>query len=500
MDMWVPLALTRHVSELELRDYFQEDYPLLRTVMSKYLKEDCVNTMKLFQGFLSSLSERYDNVDQLLTMNREIAPVIWSMEIEGVNVDKTNIDAAIESCECWMETTKRTCFRLAGVSSFKPSVLQKVLFEDFGLEPVMFTEKKQEPSVAGKAIPKLKKQCEERGLKKANIFLTNLLAHGKYEKKKQYLESYRRLSFRSSTVPYALESDGYRVFATLKATGTGTTRFVCYDPPLQTIEKANNPFEDDFEDVARILSKSPKLRSVFGPPEGYWWFPIDYSQLQLRVFAAATKDPALIQSFDDGYDFHTFMAMAIFDLPPGTEPTAAQRRIAKNVNFGFIFGSSEKKIDLTAGKPGLMKYVLQMFPGAHEFIKETKERIAGDGIVCTLGGYPLHIPLTKNPWNGELSYAAHRGVNYIVQGTEGEIVKKAMYLTHKYLQEEYPEGRLTLQIHDEIVYQTPAKPPKKHLKAICDRMVHAGSLSGVKTPVDVELCKHNLASKVSVVV
>jgi DNA polymerase I-like protein with 3'-5' exonuclease and polymerase domains len=500
MDMWLPRAIRKHVPEHDLIDYFDEDFCVLKTVMSDYLREDCVNTLELFKGFFSTLSERHgDDLQSLLQMNREIAPVIWSMEVDGVSVNTSAIDDAINCCEEWIEKTQRICFRLGKIDSFKPKVLRKALFETFDLKPVLYTEEKREPSTSAKAIPKLKEQCEERGLKKANTFLSNLLAHGKYLKKKQYLEGYKRVTSTSASVPYELETSDDRVFTSLKATGTGTTRFVCYDPPLQTIEKGSNPYEDDFPDVAALLDKSPKLRAMFTPPKDYWWFPIDYSQLQLRVFAAATGDPTLIQSFEDGYDFHTFMAMAIFDIPPGQEPTSSQRRIAKNVNFGFIFGSSEKKIDQTAGKPGLMKYVLKMFPGAHEFIKETKESIAQDGVVYTLGGYPLHIPLSPNPWNGELSYAAHRGVNYIVQGTEGEIVKKAMYLTHNYLTKNYPEARLVLQIHDEIIFQTPAKPPKKHLRNICRLMETAGRYSNVKTPVDVELCRNNLATKTKVV-
>ena len=138
---------------------------------------------------------------------------------------------------------------------------------------------------------------------------------------------------------------------------------------------------------------------------------------------------------------------------------------------------------------------MDCFPHAKEFILQTKELIQESGLVYTLGGYPLQIPLTTNKYG--TSYAAHKGVNYIVQGTEGEIVKRAMVLTDKYLSEHYPEGRIAMQIHDEIVFQTPRRPPKHHIRNLCHLMEEAGSYYNVETPVDAELCTRNLANKQS---
>lgn len=500
MDMWLPAALLKSIGSMELIDYFGDDYPLLRNCLPKYLRDDCENTWDLAAGMMVRLSDRHgDDLTQVLNLNRQIAHVVWGMEIEGVRVSAGNIRRGIDACTYWVKETEKVCADLTGETSFTPATLRRVLFDTFGLEPVSYTAKQGLPQVGGKVIPKLKKQAIDRGLTRCNKYLSHLLAHGKYTTKRSYLEGYLRNVQHSSRVPYDVIPDHNFLFPSMKATGTGTTRFSSNNPNGQNIEKAGATY-DEFEDVAELMQQSPSLRSNFRPPKGHWWFPVDYSQLQLRIFAAATQDPALIQSFDDGYDFHTFMAMVIFDLPPGQEPTTLQRRIAKNVNFGFIFGASEKKIDETAGRKGLYKYLMNMFPGAKEFIEETKEAIASTGVVHTLGGYPLSIPLRANPWNGDLSYAAHMGVNYVVQGTEGEIVKRAMRDTSDYLRANMEDSRIVMQIHDEIIFQTPARPKREHITNLCRIMFQAGQPSGVCTPVDAELCTHNLSRKVSIVI
>ena len=501
-DMWLPRAVRRlYPDQAEAQKYFKEDYDLLDHVVTRYLKDDCVYTWDLASGFLTALSDRHDDVESLIYLNTQLFHVVWKMETLGVHLKQTELDNAIQVCEHWINTLHTECQRISGrhVDKFTPADLIAILFEEFGLQPISLTQKTKVPQVTAEALIGLKFQCmNDPSLSPANDFLTNLLACTKYEGKLRYLKSYREAAQVACKVPYQVDAPptSLILFPSLKSTGTGTTRFSSSNPNSQNIGKATNPFEEHFEDISRLLDQSPHLRTVFGPPEGFWWLPIDYAQLQLRIFAFATKEPELIQSFRDGKDYHDYMGHVIFDLPPEVELSAAQRRIAKNVNFGFIFGASEKKIDKTAHRPGLYSYLMACFPNAHEFITETKEQIRSTGVVYTLGGYPLHIPMTER--FGRMSYAAHMGVNYIVQGTEGEIVKRAMRLCDDYLTTNYPDMRLVMNVHDELVFQTPAKPPKKHIRALCTLMEHAGMVFGVETPVDAEVCISNLAEKIKV--
>lgn len=483
-DMWLPAAVFKAFSIDELLEYFAEDTNELTTVVSKYLRDDCENTYNLGAGFAEAL----EGQEEFLQMNRQISHVLWKIESDGIRVSTPEITKGIAVCKSLIEESKSRCYDLAERekgSKLTDATLREILFDHFELTPVDKTKTGLD-RVNADSLIKLKEQVIEGP---ASEFLSNLLAYRKIEKKQQYLEGYERLACKKTQ----------KLYPKLHATGTGTTRFTSTDPNGQQIEKGGNPFENSFHDVAIILEKAPKLRASFCPPENKWWIAADYSQLQLRIFAAATKEESMIEAFRQGYDFHTFMAKVIFDLGDNQEPTKDQRRIAKNVNFGFIFGASEKKIDKTAQRAGLYSYLMSSFPNAHEFLRETREKIKETGVVHTLGGYPLHIPTRINPWDGQPSYAAHMGVNYIVQGTEGEIVKRAMRSTDDYLVETYPEGRLLFQVHDEILFETPEFPPKVHVANLCGAMEEAGSYYGVETPVDAEVHMSSFSKKTEII-
>jgi DNA polymerase I-like protein with 3'-5' exonuclease and polymerase domains len=501
LDMWLPRVLrdTYH-DQKELARYMGEDYEQLHLVVDDYLKADCIYTYDLAAGYISQLD---GELTPLLEMNTQLAHVLWKIETLGLCVSGPKLRNSIDVCDEWKTKLMEICVSTSGIEpgskGYTDAQLRKILFDTFEMEPLTYTAKKQLPQVDAKTLLKLKQvTSSESPGSEADKFLAASLAYTKYETKQKYLQSYNKVSIPGARVPYVVPmKDQVFLFPSLKDTGTGTTRFSSNDPNSQNIEKAGDPFSDELPDIAAYLKAGPRLRECFTPPPNHWWFPCDYSQLQLRIFAAATQEPQLIQAFRDGWDFHDFIAHVIFDLPENVAPTAAQRRVSKNCNFGFIFGASEKKIDTTCGRKGLYSYLMEMFPNAHDFIKETKEKIQDTGVVHTLGGYPLHIPLRE--FYGQMSYAAHSGVNYIVQGTEGEIVKKAMFLTDQYLTNHYQEGRLVMQIHDEIVFQLPARPPKLHVRNLCKLMEDAGAFYGVETPVDAEVCFDSLAKKRNVV-
>ena len=502
-DFWLPAAIIDHYPDQgEAKKFFGEDYPLLSVIVKDYLKKDTEYTWDLACGFVSELSEKHENPQELLSMNSDLFHVIWKMETLGIHTHKDTLDNAIAICNEWIKKLHNRCCEISGIDTytFTDAILRKLLYGTYGLAPVSYTKVTKEPRVNDASRVALLRQCIEIMHPKGEEFLTNYMAFKKYDTKLRYLDSYKRATITASKVPYSFcedTSDTY-LFPGLKSTGTATTRFSGYNPNPQNIEKpGKNPFEDEFEGVSSLLEKSPSLRTVFGPPKGYWWFPIDYAQLQLRIFAYATKEPDLIQSFLDGKDYHDFMARVIFDVPDDESPSSTQRRIAKNVNFGFIFGSSEKKIDSLTQRSGLYSYLMDMFPNAKDFIQKTREQIQETGIVYTMGGYPLHIPLRW--FHGRQSYAAHCGVNYKIQGGEGEIVKKAMVLCDAYLEENYSEGRLVMNIHDELVFQTPEKPPKTIIKSLCRLMESAGESFGITTPVEPSVCFNNLAVKKQVI-
>lgn len=471
MDFWLPMAVCAGIPA-NMRPDLPDD--VLTRVMLRYLKADCINTYDLFKFFLAENYARYeDKIDEVSEINNQVRHVVWKMETEGLWVRSKELDNAIAACESQISTLDHITRELSGIDHITDAKLRVLLFTQWGLDTVKQTKKGGDSVDAG-VLLKLHNDAVPGS--PAHRFLCCLLSKRKYEKKLASLLSYKN----------SRSTSGY-VHPSFNTVGTATTRFSSNNPNAQNITKAGNPYEEDAPDIAEWLQKSPSMRSVFGPPPGKWWISADYSQLQLRIFAVITQEQDMIDAFDRGWDAHDFVARRIFAVQENEKPTKAQRRVAKNVNFGFIFGASPRKIEATAGIDGLWNTVLALFPNAHAFIQATKEDIRQTGHVETIGGYKLEIRDMFNIWSGRYEKAAHAGVNYLVQGAEGVIVKRAMALCDEYLRNEFPYGRIVLQVHDELVFEMPAKFPKKHAYALADCMMAAAKHYGIVAPVDPEL-------------
>ena len=482
MDYWLPAAVHRFIPE-KIRPNLPDDR--ISRVLIDYLKADVINTYELAEHFFHQLLTRYgDDVERLLQINRDLEHVLWKMECKGIWLRHAEVEHAMESCKHHIATLRKTCYELSGLDRLTDMTLRELLFDKWKFDPLIQTRTGQN-SVNAETLLRLHHEAEPGSDEFA--FLGSYLSLKKYERKLQYLKNYKENA----------NPEGY-LNPSFHETGTGTTRFSTTNPNIQQVTKAGNPYEEDAPFIARCLSQSPPLRSCFGPSPGHWWLDCDYSQLQLRIFAYLTKEQEMIDAFNKGWDAHDFVARKIFQIPDNQSPTKAQRRVAKNVNFGFIFGAGPGKIERTAGIPGLWTTVTDLFPHAHQFIEETKRQISRYGYVETIGGYRLHLKDYFNVRTGVWEKAAHAGVNYIVQGAEGIIVKRAMKLCDDYFSSEYPEGRMVLQCHDELIFEMPTRFPKKHVWNLVDLMEQAASEYGIHAPVDPELCTQSWNKSVKV--
>lgn len=474
-DMWLPTEVLHDFDECELTDYGLHCW-LLETCVNSYLEDDCRYTHDLCGALLHEAIKAYDSETlKYLETNKQIHHVIWKMETQGTPVRSVDMQNAISICESWITNLTAITEDMVKIKHLTDAKLRAVLYDHYEL-PELKKTPSGSASVDADTIVKLKHYCNENPeYAEAGTFLANILALKKYQKKLGYLTSYDNCTIEGKVYP------NYNIV------GTDTLRLSANNPSPQTVSKATNPFEDDFEDVSQLLEQSPPLRSVFGPADGRWWLCNDYSQLQLRIFAVVTNEQEMIAAFEKGWDAHDYTARRIFGLRDSDTPTKAQRRIAKNVNFGFIFGASPKRIEKTAGHPGLWDIVCEMFPNAHDFIEQQKQLLKSGDLVRTLGGYPLDVPTKFVLWKGTNEKAAHAAVCYIVQGSEGEIVKRAMRLTDDYLTQHYPQGRLVMQVHDEISFDVPARIPKHHVRNLRDLMQEAASQFGVYAPVNCEV-------------
>lgn len=245
----------------------------------------------------------------------------------------------------------------------------------------------------------------------------------------------------------------------------------------------NSKGHEEEDELSGTKVRKLNLRTVFGPRRGRQWIAIDYSQLQLRIFAFLSQEQSLQDAFDAGWDFHTFVACRIFNTD---NPSDLQRRIAKNVNFALIFGAGQAKVDATAGMPGAYDLFRSQFPSVDRYMSSLIRQTRRTGVVWTAGGYPLRIPKDR----------AYACVNYAVQGTEGDIVKDALHKTHSFIRndEQYNDVRLILTVHDELLFESPTSV-QFPVDPICEIMENAGLALGMTTPVEASLIRKSWDAK-----
>jgi hypothetical protein len=303
------------------------------------------------------------------------------------------------------------------------------------------------------------KQAVEQGNTEVVTMLGSLIASKKYAKGLEYLLAYLKK-----------EVEG-RLYPSLNPNGTGTTRLASSDPNGQNIGKgALN------ETLMQLVTEGVSLKSVFGPEKGYEWFSCDYVQLQLVIFAIVTGDLKMKRAVERGDDFHEFMAREAFGISPEIAVSEDQRRVAKAINFGYIFGAGESKVETTAKRKGLFQQLKHIFPNATSFIKLNMSKARRDGYIETANSYKLTIPFDK----------PHAATNYIIQGTEGEIVKEALFRSYEYLDAHCPDGSIVLTVHDEILYEFPKGQGRKHIPHLVQIMIDAGADLATPIPLRVD--------------
>jgi hypothetical protein len=281
------------------------------------------------------------------------------------------------------------------------------------------------------------------------------------------------------------------LFHELNPWGTNTTRLSGSNPNGQNVSKGGKAKKS----VTHLFDTKQTLRILFGPSPGREWWNCDYTQLQLVIFAFMAKDEGLISAVLRGQDFHDIMARTIFGLvvdpdAPGyaeRPPTDDERGIAKNVVFGFLFGAQEAKINQTCGMPGLYDILCNKLPNVVAHLDRMEWQVRNKGYVYTMGGYRLYVSEDK-PYAGNV---------YAVQGTEGEIGKRATYGCQDYLDRRVKNRRdlyITLPLHDELDFSATRGFGQYHISNLCQIMEDAAESYGVMAKVKPKLCLESWAS------
>ena len=290
---------------------------------------------------------------------------------------------------------------------------------------------------------------------------------------------YRRLKKLVGTyleaLRHAIEPATGRIHASFHQTGTATGRLSSSDPNMQNIPIRTQVGRD--------------IRRAFVAPPQYELLACDYSQIELRVLAHLANDPAMIAAFQAGIDIHTAVAAEVNGIEP-SQVTDQQRSGAKMVNFGIIYGITPWGLARRLGAgttPSRAREIIdgyrQRFSRIDAFLIQCVEEAKSQGFVTTLYGRRRAVPQVQSPNAGERSLGERMAINTVVQGTAADLIKIAMVNIHKELSSAFPNVRMLLQIHDELLFEVPAMD----LSAAQPWIVkHMESAANLRVPLRVE--------------
>jgi len=239
--------------------------------------------------------------------------------------------------------------------------------------------------------------------------------------------------------------------------------------------------DPNLQNIPIRTAEGRRIRQAFIAAPGYKLLAADYSQIELRIMAHLAQDAGLLHAFQNDLDVHRATAAEVFGVPLD-QVTADQRRSAKAINFGLIYGMSAfglaKQIDV--GRKEAQEYIDRYFaryPGVLAYMERTRAQAAEQGYVETLFGRRLYLPEIHSK-NGAMRKAAERtAINAPMQGTAADIIKRAMIAVDGWLQESGLDARVILQVHDELVLEVRAEQVEQVREAICPLMSSAAELS-----------------------
>jgi DNA polymerase-1 len=412
-----------------------------------YLAQCATILQKSFKPLTDALVE--DDVLGLYnTLEKPLLLILYSMEKEGITVDKDVLTQLSQRLESEIAEIQDHIFTLAGheFNINSPKQLGVILFEELGL-------------------PALKKT--------KTGYSTNVDVLEKLENKHPIIKEilhYRQLTKLKSTYadglfPYVLD-DG-KIHTTFNQTIASTGRLSSTDPNLQNI-----PIR---------LEEGRLIRKAFVPKEDHVFVSADYSQIELRVLAHLSQDDLLLEAYRENKDIHQLTASQVFHVP-FDEVTREMRRNAKAVNFGIVYGISDFGLsrDLNIPIPEAKTYIQAYFdkyPKVKAFLDLTVAKAYEDGYVVTMYNRKRLIPELSNSNYMRRSFGERIAMNTPIQGSAADIIKIAMIKVYKRLKKEQLTSKMILQIHDELIIESPQEEKEKVKQMLVEEMEKAVRLS-----------------------
>ena len=422
-----------------------------------YLKAYCIGKLK---KVLEDELKKNEMLELFNTIEMPVLDVLADMQYRGIYIDKNELIEYGNELKQRIEELTKSIYELAGeeFNVNSPKQLGEILFEKLKLPVIKKTKSGYSTDVD--TLEKLQSEHE---------IIEKIL-------------EYRTLAKLNSTyiegmLPF-INIDG-RIHSCFHQTVTATGRLSSSDPNLQNIPTR--------------IEIGKKLRKVFKPKEGYVFVDADYSQIELRVLAAVSKDETMIKGFLEGADIHSHTASVVFNVPI-EEMTKELRSKAKAVNFGIVYGISDFGLagQIHTSRKQAKEYIdsyLEKYNGIRNFMYDVVEEAKKKGYIDTLYHRRRYIPELNSKNYMVRKFGERVAMNTPIQGTAADIMKIAMINVYRALKEKNLKSKILVQVHDELLIETAEDELEIVKKLLVENMENAASLA-VPLKVEAEVGKN----------
>jgi len=415
-----------------------------------YAAEDADITLRLHQTLQPRLAAEGELLKVFEEIERPLIPVLSRMEYRGTLVDAAILGEQSRELAQRLHEIEQEAFELAGETFNLNSTkqLQSILFDKMGL-PVKKKTPKGAPSTAEEVLQELaldyplpRLLLEQRGLSKLKNTYTDKL-------------------------PQMINPATGRIHTSYHQAVTATGRLSSSEPNLQNIP-VRTP-------------EGRRIRNAFVAPEGYRIVAADYSQIELRIMAHLSGDEGLLEAFRRGEDIHKATAAEVFGTTVD-KVTADQRRSAKAINFGLIYGMSAfglaRQLGIGNKEAGTyIEHYFATYPGVQRYMDETRSQAREQGYVETLFGRRLYLPDINNRNPMKRQAAERTAINAPMQGTAADIIKRAMIAVDDWLEQGEMDARMIMQVHDELVFEVRESEVERFIDQVRPLMEGAAELA-----------------------
>ncbi len=414
-----------------------------------YAAEDADVKLQLHSLLSTKISTEEGLKHILHKIELPLISVLARMERIGVLIDVVKLEKQTAELEKRLLELEHQAYDLAGTkfNINSPKQLQEIFYEKLNL-PILQKTPTGQASTADSVLQEL---ALDYPLPKLII---------------EYRSLNKLMSTYTKTLPEQINPDSGRIHTSYNQTGAATGRLSSSNPNLQNIPVR--------------MAEGRRIRQAFIASPGYKIVSADYSQIELRIMSHMSNDPALLSAFTRDLDIHQATASEVLNVPL-EEVTADQRRSAKAINFGLIYGMSafglakQLGIDRHAAADYIERYFAR-YPMVREYMENTRKQAHDQGYVETLWGRRLYLPEINSSQIMRQKAAERAAINAPLQGTAADIIKRAMIDIDAWLFQNNIDAKMVMQVHDELVFEVAEEKTSEIMEMIRYHMMHAADL------------------------